>query len=910
MTRLAVLTAVLATAALSGSCAPKDPSFKFTYAEMRAKLDNGLRMVIIPDKTSSLVHVDVRYEVGSNEDPPGKAGLAHLVEHMMFQHRMLGPDKPATFDLLPQIALGYNAYTTYDQTHYFLVGPKEDLDGLLRVEAYRMNARCDTIPPEQFEREREVVRNEIRQRMGTPEGLIPQIVSQEVYPKGHPYSHMTGGDDRQLASITLQDVCSFLDKFYTPDRATVIVTGNVEPQNAGRMIKGVFGGITRRPPSPRVPVKEVALGYKRVEHALAIERPQIWVLWKLPPRTSKDWTKVQALFGAYSKLARQADEWEFATDVGVTLWGGALAPTFAIIMELPPGGDVDEALDYLWRRTKTAHWGLKHAEADRRSKAFIKMGFVESIEGLESRAHTVADEIQFGDGSIAFDSKKEYGMKAYFEIDKLSLDGYDEFVRNTLQKDKANVIVFKPSAQGRKGDVRASLKYSPKTHERQPEPLVDASEAKRPLPAPKSASSLSKAERYTLGNGMRVILLKTDGMPIVHAELVLDIGAAHEPTSKAGLANVAAGYLRPPLDANFVQFASFFGYADRDNTQFVARGLNIYSDVIIKGLERLVKIGEYDQEEGIEKYQKRIKNRYKSMDFRRELAYRLITEAAIYGKDHPYVAKGTPTPASVDNIGYDAAMDWKRTHYTAKNSTLIVVGNFDIGQVKGLIADNFGDWDGGRKDEPVAPTQAQRSGPIHLGVIGEERPQMSVRIAYPAPAGVDGQVAARLVLAEMLNMRMAAIRTELGSTYGTYAGGTRNVGPNAYSMGGTVDADRAGESLKAMRDRVDALRRGEDFDKTFALARRAVMREILSDPTHTASLASKLAAIAVFNLGPGYYDSLAKYVAAVSPAQVKALIASELDPKGEVVSCMADRKTLEKAFKEAGITKVTYEEPK
>src|SRR5688572_15751164 len=237
MKQLAAVLSLAVAVTASSSCATKDPSFAFTYAEMRSRLDNGLRFVVIPDKTTSLVHVDVRYEVGSNEDPPGKAGIAHLVEHMMFQHRMLGPDKPATFDLLPQLALGFNAYTTYDQTHYFLVGPKEDLESLLRVEAYRMNARCQTIPEAQFDREREVVRNEIRQRMGTPEGLIPQIVSQEVYPKGHPYSHMTGGDDQQLASIEMKDVCDFLDKYYTPDRATVVVTGNVDPKQTGRMIK-------------------------------------------------------------------------------------------------------------------------------------------------------------------------------------------------------------------------------------------------------------------------------------------------------------------------------------------------------------------------------------------------------------------------------------------------------------------------------------------------------------------------------------------------------------------------------------------------------------------------------------------------------------------------------------------------
>ena len=76
------------------------------------------------------------------------------------------------------------------------------------------------------------------------------------------------------------------------------------------------------------------------------------------------------------------------------------------------------------------------------------------------------------------------------------------------------------------------------------------------------------------------------------------------------------------------------------------------------------------------------------------------------------------------------------------------------------------------------------------------------------------------------------------------------------------------------------------------------------------SLVATLATIAAFGLGPEHYDSLIKFVAAVSPAQVKALIESELDPKNEVLVCMADRKTLEKAFKEAGLTAVKYVEPK
>ena len=144
MKRVLALSAV--TFAVGCASAP-EPTTAFRYAEKRARLPNGARLVVIPDRSTPLVQVDVRYEVGSAEDPPGKAGLAHLAEHLMFQHRMLGPDRPATFDLLPQISLRFNAYTTYDETHYELVASKEDVEALLRVEAFRMDARCRTIPP-------------------------------------------------------------------------------------------------------------------------------------------------------------------------------------------------------------------------------------------------------------------------------------------------------------------------------------------------------------------------------------------------------------------------------------------------------------------------------------------------------------------------------------------------------------------------------------------------------------------------------------------------------------------------------------------------------------------------------------------------------------------------------------------
>ena len=207
----AVVVGVLAV--LCG-CSTNVPKIVFKHGEIRGRLQkNGLRFVVMPDHTTPLVEVDVRYEVGSREDPPGKAGLAHLVEHLMFQQRPGGPNSKSLTQLLEQVTLNMNAYTNWDTTHYMLNARAEVVDELIKVEAQRMFYRCETIPEDEFLREREVVRNEIRGGNRSPEDLIGQLTLSAIYPKEHAYARMIGGDDAQLTTITLRDACEFMEKY-------------------------------------------------------------------------------------------------------------------------------------------------------------------------------------------------------------------------------------------------------------------------------------------------------------------------------------------------------------------------------------------------------------------------------------------------------------------------------------------------------------------------------------------------------------------------------------------------------------------------------------------------------------------------------------------------------------------------
>jgi len=277
------------------------------------------------------------------------------------------------------------------------------------------------------------------------------------------------------------------------------------------------------------------------------------------------------------------------------------------------------------------------------------------------------------------------------------------------------------------------------------------------------------------------------------------------------------------------------------------------------------------------------------------------------------------SPDQISKIGHDKLMSFKNANYKAGNATIIVAGNFDPDKAEKLIRSQFGGWGKGKAKDPVSTELPARTGPVYVGVTGKEQPQTTIRILYPAAPGVDGQEAARRVLAQMLNIRMEDLRFKLGSTYGTYAQHIASLGPTAYIMGGDVDTARTGESLKAMREYVAMYQRVAagtstpdelaQFQIDFVRARRKLIQVLLGESTVSAELAFRLGFIAQFDLAPDFYNQLLQQTAAVSTAQIKELIKSEIRPESEVVATKGTRDGIAKTFADAGISDVKIVEP-
>jgi len=172
-------------------------------------LDNGLKIVLSQDRTVPVVAVNLWYGVGSRNEEAGKTGFAHLFEHMMFQGSAHVP-KNKHFELIERAGGTLNASTWFDRTNYFETVPSHHLELALWLESDRMGWMVESMDQEKLDNQRDVVKNEKRQRYDNqPYGDWDERLQALVYPEAHPYHHSVIGSMEDIDAATLDDVtCS------------------------------------------------------------------------------------------------------------------------------------------------------------------------------------------------------------------------------------------------------------------------------------------------------------------------------------------------------------------------------------------------------------------------------------------------------------------------------------------------------------------------------------------------------------------------------------------------------------------------------------------------------------------------------------------------------------------------------
>src|SRR5947199_3079138 len=207
-------------------------------------LGNGMQVVVIPDRRTPVVTQMIWYKVGSADETPGKSGLAHFLEHLMFKGTSKHPVGEFSQTVL-RIGGNENAFTSTDYTGYYQRVPREQLARMMEFEADRMTGLI--LKDENVLPERDVVLEELNMRVANnPEARLTEQMMAALY-LNHPYGRPVIGWRQEIEKLDREDALAFYKRFYAPNNAILVIAGDVDAKEIQPMVEKAYGGIPAQP---------------------------------------------------------------------------------------------------------------------------------------------------------------------------------------------------------------------------------------------------------------------------------------------------------------------------------------------------------------------------------------------------------------------------------------------------------------------------------------------------------------------------------------------------------------------------------------------------------------------------------------------------------------------------------------
>ncbi len=410
--RYLVLSALLFTALAPALNAAPVKVAGFSYVKSLGGIDeyrldsNGLRVLLLSDRTAPVVTFMVTYHVGSRNEVTGTTGATHLLEHLMFKGTAnYNREKGNSVDqFLEGIGGNYNATTWLDRTNYYAEVGSEHLEGYMAIEADRMRnllvRESDRAP------EMTVVRNEFEIGENDPTQALDKEIMAAAY-QAHPYHHSTIGWRSDIEKVSIEKLKEFYDTFYWPDNATATIIGDCDPAAALGLVKKFYGAFPKAPkPIPQIYTEEPEQsGPRRVMVQRAGELGTVGVSWKSPAGSHPDYPALQVLglimgSGKTSRYYRALTDKNLTTNVSADT-GYFHDPTlFQVYASLAPGA-THEAVEkiILDEAVKVKAHGVTDAEVAT-ALGKIKASTAYSRDGSFAIASKINEDIAAGDWTL------------------------------------------------------------------------------------------------------------------------------------------------------------------------------------------------------------------------------------------------------------------------------------------------------------------------------------------------------------------------------------------------------------------------------------------------------------------------------------------------------------------------------
>lgn len=814
----------------------KSTSFSLDYESF--KLDNGLEVILQRDTSDPIVAVSTVIHAGSSREKPGRTGFAHFFEHMAFNDSENVP-RGWNRGQIPKWGGLRNGGTWSDGTIYFEVVPKDAFDKILWIDSDRLGYMINTVTTAALEREKQVVKNEKRQRVDNAAyGYTNEVIRAALYPEDHPYNWTVIGSLPDLQAATLEDVREFYDLWYGPNNATLAIVGDIDIAETKEKVKLWFGEIPRGRDIPKPVPQPVTLDATKnlyFEDNFA-KLPELRLTFPTVESLNADQTALDMLGpllggGRNSPLFIDVvEEAKVAPSVSSFHSANELAGTFTIRVRAKAGTDLDEvkaAVEAAMNRFEGNEIdlsALERVKAGQETALYAGLStalgkansFARSNELFGDPAHVVkaADAIksvtaeQVRDVYNRYIKDQPYIMTSFVPQGQaeLAVDGA-ELATVWIEEVRDDVASEQVSA----GDI-ATFEKTETVHDRSEPPFGELPLLKMP-----------HIWDDELSNGMVVRGIESDEIPLVQFDVTLPGGRWNEDPSENGRLALLADMLdegtatRTPAEleqAIGLLGSSISVSSNGDELTISATTLSRNFGETVTLIEEMLTEPRWDEADFDRVKSARLTGIKGQEANPRAIAARVFNQL-IYGETHPY---GRPGGGSVDTVSDLTLDDLKVAHMALllSDARIHVVGDIAPDEATEQLAVLSGAIRPEGSELPGYDIAAQDSaGRVYfIDVPGSKQSVLRIGSLVPAADHPDfnkisftNQKLGGGISGDLGQM----LRIEKGYTYGAGSFVPKGTIERPFTLSTSVRANATRDSLTIIRDMVRA--HGSTYDE-------------------------------------------------------------------------------------------------
>ncbi|GAA4355715.1 pitrilysin family protein [Kangiella marina] len=662
------------------------------------RLDNGLQVLLFPDKSQETVTVNITYHVGSKHENYGETGMAHLLEHLVFKGT---PDHKDIPKELTDHGAEPNGTTWYDRTNYYetVTATPENIAWALDLEADRMINSF--IAKKDLDSEMTVVRNELESGENNPIRVLLQRLMSTAY-DWHNYGKSTIGARSDLENVDISNLQAFYRKYYQPDNATLIVSGKIDEEQIIKQIEEEFGDIPK--PKRVIPELYTEEPIQDGERRVVIRRPgdvqMVGALYKTPAGPSEKFAATQILTQILgdSETGRLHDS---------LVKKGLAASSFGFPFQLGEPGALlfvaqvgkDKDIQKTEEAFLDALEGIKSKpitdEEVSRAKAKILKGIELSFNSSQGIALQLTEWVGMGDWRLLFLNRDR--------LEKVTAADVQAAAEEYLVNDNRTLGLFLPEQSPDRADSIARL---------------DAEDVKAMLKGYKGREAVAQGEDFdpsqdnidsrttvsTLSNGAKVIYLpkKTRGESVV-ATVQLDLGNLEDLRNSGVIPSLTAGMLeRGTTEHNRKELQSEFDRLKANvsiqggTTQVTAKVETTKENLneVIQLLEEVFKKPSFDAKElEVLKRERIVALEQQKQQPTSKVFTELGRHMNTYDPSHPLYAMSIDEQiAAIKDVKPEQLKTFHDNFLGAQAADIAVVGDFDKDAVQTALEKTLGEW--------------------------------------------------------------------------------------------------------------------------------------------------------------------------------------------------------------------------